>query len=105
MVARLSKIQSHSLEQKFLNQARAGHRLLHMYFLKIVYVRTSVCVCMFVCICLPPSSRLLINNDVIRIFYDWLNKFCDCYLATVVDSINGRGFGIDIYNISWKLTQ
>ena len=35
-----------------------------------------------VCVCLPP--RILITSDVIWTPYDWLNKFCSYYIATVV---------------------
>ena len=38
----------------FLNQARAGHRPAHAWFLKIDPVRTSVCV--FVCVCVRPRG-------------------------------------------------
>ena len=41
---------------QFLNQARAGHRLAHAWFLKIASVQTSVCV--FVCV----SALEAINN-------------------------------------------
>ena len=47
---------------KFLNQARAGRRKARAWFLKIDPVRTSVCVCVYVCVCPPP--RLLITSDV-----------------------------------------
>ena len=47
---------------------------------------------MRVCVCVPTSEA--INNqwrdmDLI----DWLNKFYNCYMATVVFIINGRGLG------------
>ena len=32
------------------------------WFLEIVFVRMSVCVCVFACVCLPP--RLLITSGV-----------------------------------------
>ena len=67
----------------FLNQAHAGHRLVHAWFLKIVDV--------YVCVCPPP--RLLIISGVIWTPYDWLNKFYSCYMATVVVIVNGRGLG------------
>ena len=38
-------------EKSFLNQARAGQRLAHAWFLKIDIVRTSVCMCVSVCVC------------------------------------------------------
>ena len=46
----------------FLNQARAGHRPVRAWFLKIDPVRTSVCVfvCVFVCVCV--SAPEAINN-------------------------------------------
>ena len=71
-----------------LNQART-------WFLKIVSVRTSVCVCVCVCVCSPP--RLLITSDMIWIPYDWLNKFYNCYMATVVVIINGHGLCISMH--------
>ena len=43
------------------------------WFLKIVSVRTSVCVFLYVCVC--PSPRLLITSGVIWTPYDWLNNF------------------------------
>ena len=54
----------------FLNQARAGHRLVHAWFLEIDSV-SDVCVC--VCVCPPP--RLLITSSMIWTPYDWLNNF------------------------------
>ena len=42
----------------FLNQARAGHRPACAWFPKIDPVRTSVCVCVFVCVSAPEA----INN-------------------------------------------
>ena len=62
----------------FLNQARA-------WFLEIVSVRTSVCMCVFVC----PPPRLLITSGMIWTPYGWLNKFYSCYMATVVAIVNG----------------
>ena len=47
---------------KFLNQVRAGLRPACAWFFEIVSVRTSVCVCVFVCVC--PPSRLLITSGV-----------------------------------------
>ena len=52
-----------------------------------------VCLCVCVlCVCSPP--RLLITSGVMCTPYDWLNKFCNCYMAIVVVIINGRGLGI-----------
>ena len=42
----------------FLNQARAGLRPARAWFLEIVSVRMSVCVCVFVCVSAPEA----INN-------------------------------------------
>ena len=42
------------LDSDFLNQVHAGHKPAHAWFLKIVYVRTSV----FVCVPTPEA----INN-------------------------------------------
>ena len=47
----------------FLNQARTSHRPVRVWLLKIVSVQTSICVCVFVCVCLPP--RLLITSGMI----------------------------------------
>ena len=65
------------------------------WFLKIDLVRMSVCVCVCVCVFVCPPPRLLITSDVILTLCDWVNKFCSCYMATVVGIIDGRGFGID----------
>ena len=43
------------------------------WFLKIVSVRMSVCVFVYVFVCPPP--RLLIISSVIWTPYDWLNKY------------------------------
>ena len=47
----------------FLNQASAGHRPVHTWFLKIVSVRMSacVCVCMCVCVCLRACLRVCVS--------------------------------------------
>ena len=64
----------------FLNQAYAGHRLGHTWFLKtvsiwmFVFVFVCACVCLYVC----PPPRLLITSGVICTPYDWLNKFYSC---------------------------
>ena len=55
-----------------------------------------VCVCVCVCVCPPP--RLLITSGVIWTPYDWFNKFYNCYMATVVIIVNGRGFGIGVHH-------
>ena len=47
-----AKISSLLKHNKFLNQARAGHRPAHAWFLKIDPVRTSVCVC----VCVRPRG-------------------------------------------------
>ena len=43
--------------------------------------------------CFPKFT--VINNQHFATPYDWLNKFYNCYMATVAIIINGRGFGID----------
>ena len=47
---------------KLLNLVRAGHRPAYAWFLEIVSMQTSVCVCMFVFVCPPP--RLFITSGV-----------------------------------------
>ena len=77
----------------FLNQAHAGHRPVHTWFLKNDAVRIvgmHVCVCVFVC----PCPRLLMTSGMIWTSYDWLNKFYSCYMATVVAIVNGRSLSI-----------
>ena len=78
----------------FLNHVHAGHRLTRAWFLKIVSVRTSVCVFVRVCDCVCPPLRLLITSGMIWTLYDWLNKFYGCYMATVAIIVNGHGLGI-----------
>ena len=73
-----------------LNQVHAGCRPVRAWFLKIVSVRTSVCV--FVCVCPPP--RPLITSGVIWTPYDWLNKFYSFYMAAEV--VTGSGCGLRI---------
>ena len=63
---------------------------VHTGFLKIVSVRTSVCVCVQV-----SALRLLITSAVIWTPNDWLNKFYNCYMATVAIIVNGCRLGID----------
>ena len=82
----------------FLNQARAGHRPAHTWFLKIASVWMSVCVCVCVCLCVCPPLRLVITSGIIWTSYDWLNKFYSCYMATVVVIVNGRDLGIDTHH-------
>ena len=51
----------------------------------------SMCVCLFVCVCLPP--RLSITSGVIWYnidAYDRLNKFYGFYVAAVVGIGSGR---------------
>ena len=74
-----------------LNQACAGCRPAHTWFLKIVSVWTSVCVFVYVCVC--PLPRLLITSGMIFTLYDWLNKFYSFYRAEV---IVGSGCGLRI---------
>ena len=73
-----------------LNQAHAGCRPAHLVFLKLTLCGSSVCVCVFTCVC--PSLRLLITCGMIWTPYDWLNKFYSFYMAIVV-IVNGRGLG------------
>ena len=74
-----------------------GHGLPHAWFLKIVSVQTSVCVCLFVC----PSLRLLITSsvmwddmDLIRLVKQVLQLLDYNIMATVVIIVNGRSLGI-----------
>ena len=74
----------------FLNQVYAGHRPACAWFLKIISVWMSVCVCV-------SAPRLLITSGVMWHDvgpYDWLNKFYGCYMTTVVIIVNGHGLGI-----------
>ena len=77
-----------------LNQTRAGRRPAHAWFLEIDPVHERLYVCLRVCMCVCPPSRLLITSGVIWTPYDCLNKFYSCYMATVVVIVNGRGLGI-----------
>ena len=49
-----------------------------------------MCVCLCECLLL----KLLITSGMMWMSYDWLNKFCSCYMATVVVIVNGHGLGI-----------
>ena len=52
---------------RFLNQASAGQRLVHAWFLKIDSVRIfSMCVCLRVC----PPPRVLITSGVMWLDLD-----------------------------------
>ena len=66
----------------------------HAWFLKIVSLRMSVCVFLYVCVC--PSTRLLINSGVIWTPYDWLNNFYSFYMAAEVVTVIGSGRGLRI---------
>ena len=66
------------------------HRPAHAWFLKIVSVRTSVCMCACMCVCPPP--RLLITGGVMWRDMDPKRlaiKFYSCYVATVVIIVHG----------------
>ena len=76
----------------FLNQACAGHRPAHAWFLKIDPVWTCVCVCV------SPPPRLLITSGVMWCDIDsrrLVKQVYSCYMATVVIIVNGHGLGID----------
>ena len=62
---------------------------MHTGFLKIVSVRTSMCVRL-------SALRLLITSGVIWTPNDWLNKFYNCYMATVAIIVNGCRLDIDM---------
>ena len=80
-------------------QEYAGQSAAHTWFLKIVSVWMSVCACVCVCMCVClPLRLLLITSGVIWTPYDWLNKFCSCYIATVVIIVNEHGYGIDAHH-------
>ena len=40
-----------------LNQARAGHRPVRAWFLRIASLSANVCICMHVCVCLCVCPR------------------------------------------------
>ena len=76
----------YSLHGNVLDFVKPGARRLQparAWFLKIVSVQMSVCVC--------PPPRLFITSGVIWTPCDWLNKFYSCYMATVVVIVDGRG--------------
>ena len=78
----------------FLNQIRAGHRPVRAWFLKIVSVRSSVCVC----VCPPP--RLLMTSGVM--WYDMnliqlVKQVLQLLYATVVIIVNWCGLDIGTY--------
>ena len=63
-----------------------------------VPVSVFVCVCVCVCMCVCPPPRLLITSNVMWHDMDpirLLNKFYNCYMATIVVIVNGHGLSID----------
>ena len=78
----------------FLNQVRTGHRPVRAWFLKIVPVQMSVCVCVFVC----PPPRLLITSGVIWHDMDSIRlvkqALYSCCMVTVLIVVNGHGLFI-----------
>ena len=48
----------------FLNQACAGRRPVHAWFLRIASVRESMRVCVLARVCVCPPPRLLITSGV-----------------------------------------
>ena len=79
-------------------QVHAGLWPVCAWFLKIIFVWMSVCVFVCVCVCVCQPLRLLITSGVIRTPYDWLNKFYNCYMVTVVVIVNGHGLGIGTHH-------
>ena len=63
-----------------------------MCLVSSVCVFACVFVCVFVCKLLP--LMLLITSGMIRTPYNWLNKFCNFYMATVAINFNVRGLSI-----------
>ena len=55
-------------------------------------------VTMRVCVCVFASKAIdnYIYSDVIRIPYNWLNKFYSCYMASVAVIVNEHGVSIDM---------
>ena len=45
-----------------LNQARIGRMMAYTLFLKIVSVQTSICVFVYVCLCVGVSAPKAVNN-------------------------------------------
>ena len=82
----------------FIDQARAGSRLVHAWFLEIALARASVCVCSGVYACVCPEA---INNysaciccDTDRVglvkFYGFF-RFSVALYDTCLDKMYGRG--------------
>ena len=79
-----------SISHLIINKA-----FLSTWFLKIVSLRTSVCVFVSVCVCVCVSAlRLLITSGVIWTPYNWLKQVLQLYMATVVVIANRCGLGI-----------
>ena len=70
-----------------------------VYVCVCLCVCLCLCVCVFVCVCMCvcPPPRLLITSGVMWCDMDpirFLNKFYNCYMATIVVVVNGHGLGI-----------
>ena len=76
---------------------------LKLFLCGSLYVCVFACVCVCVSLsvsvslCLSLSLRLLITSGMIWTTYDWLNKFCSCYMVTVVVIVNGHSLSIDMH--------
>ena len=92
MHRKLTHYETMKIQQLFLNQVSAGHRSVHIWFLKIVSVRMSACMC----VCLP--LRLFITSGVIWTPYDWFKRFYSYCMANVVIIVNGHGLCIDTHH-------
>ena len=85
---------------QFLNQARAGHRLVCAWFLKIILVRI---VSMHMCVCVYPCPRLLITSGMMWCDMDliWLiTQVLQLLFGNVAIIVNGWHW----YAL-WKLTN
>ena len=75
-----------------------AYRPARAWFLEIVPVRTSVCVCVSAPRLLITSGRMWRDMDPIRLVKQVLQSLygnCSRYMETVVVIINERGLGID----------
>ena len=77
----------------------AGHRPVSAWFLKIVFVKTFVCLCVYICMCMCLHPRLLITSGMMWCNIDPYNyEFYGFYMTAVVSIVSGRGLSFHTHH-------